>query len=97
MLDETLKNCFVLIKSSAYKIISKFERNNQYFFVCKKFLSPKSFFTQPMDSITGFGIMLVDKMSELEEVFELTSISFKLLGLPYNNAELVLIPILHLI
>lgn len=62
--------------------------------IAKKFLNPRNFFTEPVESLNALGIMLVDTPGDELFMFDREDVKYKFVCLPYED-NFVLIPMLH--
>lgn len=90
-------NCCLLNSGIAVEIKKFLKIDDREVIVCYRFLNPRNFFTEPIESYEGLGIMLVNGINYQEaeeEVFELTDVKYKLVRLPYNQ-YFILQPMIH--
>lgn len=87
-------SCCLLNSGQAVEIQHFLKIEDREVIVCKVFRNARDFFTEPIASCAGLGIMLVDGTGDEEIAFDLTEVKYKLVRLPYQQF-FVLIPMIH--
>jgi hypothetical protein len=72
--------------------ITSFEENNLG--AGRLFISPRSFFTDPLDSMKVLGICVVSQQESDTTVFPLSDVVTKFYRIPLNGAY-IMMPVLH--
>lgn len=87
-------SCCMLNNGDAIEVQMFGKINNEQVVFAKKFANLRNFFTYPMESAGGLGILLVDPPTPEQFVFKTEDVKYKFVRLPYDM-HFVLIPILH--
>lgn len=87
-------SCCLLNSNVPIEVKEFFNYNGEDFIVAKKFVNARDFFTEPLQSSTYLGILLVDPPNAELFYFKREEVKYKFMRLPYKQ-YFVLIPILH--
>lgn len=95
ILKKNLKDsCCMTIDGTPIEVQGFGIQNGEKVLFAKHFLNMENFFTQPVESMSNLGVMLVDPPGEEIFTHKVTDVDYKLIRLPYQT-RFVIMPMIH--